>query len=209
MMINYFSKKNLLVSERLYKLLLMAYPAEFRREHGREMAQVFRDCCRQQMQQGERLGVVRFWVRIFLDLIRTAPGEHFQNLGKGRAVMKALQKLSLAILIYAAVIMTVGRFLSRWKPDIPYILGSAADSLVSFGIAFNFIALLLVTAKLLDPARAVRAACAAIVVLIVIFLAVVPGEARPDGIAMTMWVLSLLFWFGIHSIWARKRAPLP
>jgi hypothetical protein len=207
-MVNYLSKKSLAVSDRLYKLMLMVYPAEFRREYEREMAQVFRDCCRQQRQQDGKLGLARLWVRMFLDLLRTVPAEHLESLRKGGTVVKALQKLSLAILIYAGVIMTLGRFLSKWKPHIPYLLGSAADSLVSFGIAFNFIALLLVTTRLLDAMRAVRATCIAVVALIVIFLAVVPHEARPDAVAMTMWVLSLLFWFGIHSLWARKRAPM-
>ena len=32
-------------SHRLYQLLLYAYPAAFRREYGREMAQLFRDIC--------------------------------------------------------------------------------------------------------------------------------------------------------------------
>lgn len=208
-MFNCFSNKKLTTSDRLYKLLLVVYPAGFRRKYGQEMAQVFRDCHRQQMREGGKQGVVRLWVRVVLDLIRTAPEEYLQSLGKGGMVMKALQKLSLAILVYAIVILTVGRFLSKWKPHIPYILGSALDSLVSFGIAFNFIALLLVSTKLLNTARAIRAACVAIVALLVIFLAVVPGEARPDGIAVTTWVLSLLFWFGVHSIWARKRTPVP
>ena len=118
-MVNYLSKRSLSVSARLYKLLLIIYPAEFRRRYGREMAQVFRDRCRQQMQQGGKLGIARLWTRMFIDLLGTASVEHLEGIRKGETVMKALQKLSLAILIYACVILTLGRFLSKWKTHIP------------------------------------------------------------------------------------------
>jgi hypothetical protein len=73
------------------------------------------------------------------------------------------------------------------------------------GIAFNFIALVLVTTKLLRPVKAVRAACIAVVFLLAALLAFLPAEARPNGIAVTTMVLSLLFWFGAHRLWAQRR----
>jgi hypothetical protein len=52
---------------RVYRVLLRAYPAAFRREYGREMTLVFRD---QQRDSGSR---VRFWVDLACDVLRSAP----------------------------------------------------------------------------------------------------------------------------------------
>jgi len=43
-------------SERLYRALLAAYPKEFRRAYGREMAQVLRCMCREELVSGGRGG---------------------------------------------------------------------------------------------------------------------------------------------------------
>lgn len=55
-------------AERLYQLLLRAYPREFRAAYGREMTLLFRDLCR----EGE-VRSLRFWARIISDVARSAP----------------------------------------------------------------------------------------------------------------------------------------
>jgi hypothetical protein len=45
------------VSERVYRVLLLAYPREFRREHGAQMAQVFGDLCRGEKRRGGVMGL--------------------------------------------------------------------------------------------------------------------------------------------------------
>ena len=62
-------------SERLYRALLGAYPKEFRRAYGREMAQVFRCMCREEVVRGGTGGLARLWVRTLLDLLATALAE--------------------------------------------------------------------------------------------------------------------------------------
>ena len=60
------------ISERVYRLLLVAYPRRFRREYGEAMAQVFRDCCRA-AEHGQGLrGVLRLWLATLRDLAGTA-----------------------------------------------------------------------------------------------------------------------------------------
>ena len=59
-------------SERLYRLLLLAYPARFRREYGAPMVQVFRDCCRAAERQQGTLGVLWLWLATLRDLAKTA-----------------------------------------------------------------------------------------------------------------------------------------
>src|SRR5438552_13375920 len=55
--------------DRLYRVLVRLYPAEFRDEYAREMAQVLRDRARHE-------SPVRLWVDLARDLILTAPKEH-------------------------------------------------------------------------------------------------------------------------------------
>jgi hypothetical protein len=66
-------------SERLYRALLAAYPKEFRRAHGREMAQVFRCMCREEVVRGGSRGLARLWVRTLLDLLATALAERIKQ----------------------------------------------------------------------------------------------------------------------------------
>ena len=60
------------ISCKLYGLLLLAYPPEFRSEYGGQMLQVFRDCYRAEARSGWLPG---FWFRTLLDLVMTAAKE--------------------------------------------------------------------------------------------------------------------------------------
>jgi signal peptidase I len=60
---------------RLYSILLYAYPAEFRREYGRPMQQLFRDRCRDVARRGSPLATLRFAAHVFSDWLHTAAKE--------------------------------------------------------------------------------------------------------------------------------------
>lgn len=62
-------------SERTYKVLLHAYPKEFRRTHGLEMSRVFRDACRDERRHRGMAGLLGLWRRSLLDLVKTAISE--------------------------------------------------------------------------------------------------------------------------------------
>src|SRR5437867_8229644 len=55
-------------AERIYRLLLRAYPPDFRSEYGREMVLLFRDQCRE-----SDVRTVGFWARVLCDVARSAP----------------------------------------------------------------------------------------------------------------------------------------
>ncbi len=55
-------------AERVYLLLLRAYPTEFRAQYGREMVLLFRDQCR----DGD-VRTLGFWARVLGDIARSAP----------------------------------------------------------------------------------------------------------------------------------------
>ena len=62
-------------SGRLYQVLLLMYPKEFRRRYGPHMVQVFGDLCRQERERAGQIGVALLWARTVLDLLRTAASE--------------------------------------------------------------------------------------------------------------------------------------
>jgi hypothetical protein len=201
--------KSLQLSQGFYRLLLAAYPAEFRDEYGREMLLLFRDLCLEEARAKRRLGIARLWIRAFADLAHSAPRERLQNFKRGFDPLKALKTITLALIIYAGVVIICGKLLMSGKAYLPYAVGAMLDSLLSIGIAFNFVFIILLTTKLFSPVKAVRAACVASVFFVTIFLALISPAARPNAIVMTTLVLSLLFWFGAHRLWARRKENSP
>ena len=73
-------------SERVYEVLLVAYPKEYRREYGALMAQAFGDLCREQQR---RAGLALLWGRTVLDLLASAFAE------RSRTAMPALSSRRL------------------------------------------------------------------------------------------------------------------
>ena len=59
------------LSEQVYRALLFLYPADYRREYGALMVQVFRDVCRDTYRQDGLLGALLWWLRTLLDLTLT------------------------------------------------------------------------------------------------------------------------------------------
>jgi putative ABC transport system permease protein len=86
------------LAERLYRVLLRCYPAEFRDEYASEMAQLFRD----------RAGAappVRVWRDLLADLMVTAPREHAHVLMND--LRYAARMIRKAPAFTAAVVLTI------------------------------------------------------------------------------------------------------
>jgi hypothetical protein len=69
------SSQLFILSERVYRTLLVLYPADFRRAYGPQMAQVFRDVCRDTYCQGGTAGLVNWWAAALFDLLATVIAE--------------------------------------------------------------------------------------------------------------------------------------
>lgn len=201
--------RRLVLSQRLYGCLLLAYPSEFRQEYGPQMAQAFRDRCREEAKRRDQgRGLVRLWTDTLLDLLRTAPREHLENNRKGAPVMKALRTIALAIIAYALLFVLTGMFLHSNRERLPFLVGTFIDSLVAIGILFNFFFLVLATTGLLPAVRAVIVS-GAITAVLVLVLVLLSSRAAPDGgpngTAIIAMVASYLIWFGVHWMWAQKK----
>ncbi len=67
------------LADRCYRLLLLTYPAHFRRTYGYEMAQTFRAACWETLREEGNLGLLRLWGVTLSDLIATSLKEHCQS----------------------------------------------------------------------------------------------------------------------------------
>lgn len=66
-------------SERIYRLLLLAYPAEFRHIYQHEMVQTFRACQRSALHQHGKWGMASMWSFLLRDLATTVVIEHYKT----------------------------------------------------------------------------------------------------------------------------------
>jgi PPM family protein phosphatase len=93
-------------AERLYRILLWLYPVQFRRAYGREMVQTFRDCYREEQEQGD-WSIARLWGLVFSDLVTSVCVEHWKasmtfcksivGLEKESSMTNALLNLDVAL----------------------------------------------------------------------------------------------------------------
>ena len=70
-----FHRWLLRTSDRAYQCLLALYPTGFRRAYKVQMAQVFRDCCRDALRKGGVSSVVLLWMVALADLATNALSE--------------------------------------------------------------------------------------------------------------------------------------
>ena len=69
-------------SERAYRSLLRAYPRGLRDGYGDEMARLFRDLCREGLEDGGGLGLAALWARTLPELLYTALKERSTMLNR-------------------------------------------------------------------------------------------------------------------------------
>jgi hypothetical protein len=202
----------MLRSLKFFKVFLVAYPREFRREFGSDMAQVFRDCYLAEKSKSGSLGVWRLWLLTLIDLLKTAPKEHLARLGKENSHMNNLRKDALAVLGSVGVIVVAFLLLSYGrKHEVTPVLmiGRALDALITAGIVGNLIVFLLVKATKFNPLRI--ALWTFLVTNAVLFLVATLIGSRVDphfslGGVLIGYFVSFLFWLGLHLMWARLNA---
>src|SRR6185436_2722505 len=101
------------ISCKLYGLLLLAYPPEFRGEYGGQMLQVFRDCYRAEARSGWLPG---FWFRTLLDLVMTAAKERADSSGRDGVFMNRRSD-AVALAVCVGIIVVAFLLLSYGKKN--------------------------------------------------------------------------------------------
>ena len=81
------------LSESTFRRLLLAYPRSHRNEYGEDMAQVFRDQCREAWTESKTFGLAKLWLRVLPDVINTSLWERLSNLNPRKTIMSKLADL--------------------------------------------------------------------------------------------------------------------
>jgi hypothetical protein len=146
-------------SERVYSILLLAYPREFRGYYRGEMVQAFGDSCREAKRRGGALGLIMLWVRTVPDLASTAFAERSRTMRNRWLFMLVPLALAFGYAIAyvdsspgwddtgvsAAAVLGVSGLFGVLYPTRPWVWGLAVGTWIpAFGIVreFNFASLL-------------------------------------------------------------------
>ena len=119
------------VSERIYRTLLHLYPEPHRREFGDQMAQLFRDQCRDAWRMGHQAGILKLWMRTLPDLGKTCVIEQLSKIERNN-VMKYLNSKSSPTLLLAVGLLLA---LLSFAPFVPPFHGVFMVLLLSSTLA--------------------------------------------------------------------------
>jgi hypothetical protein len=106
------------LSHRFYCALLRAYPPNFRREFGHEMALVFRDSCRAAHRRRGGVGVLGQWGQTIPDMVVSVVDEHAQENFK-MAKASLVRLLAGAGIVGGALWIAFGVLTALRPPGIP------------------------------------------------------------------------------------------
>jgi hypothetical protein len=200
------------LSHKLFRLTLFAYPREFRREYGTQMAQLFRDCYREQESRGAG-AAGHLWLRTLADLLVSAPREHLESLQKESSVMTSMQRNALALGTCLAIIVIALLLLSYGRShEVSSILffGRTLDALATAGIVGNLIIFLLKITKL-NPIKTALWTMLAVNSVLLILAWIIGSRVDPSfkiGSVLVAYVVSFLVWLGLHWVWAQRPTPI-
>ena len=95
----------------LYALLLRAYPATFRRDYGSRMTRVFRDSCRDAVQQRGFASLIALCIHTFFDLFINAYLEQWHSFKEGAYSMVTSKRTGNSPLrLWIALVTTIIAF---------------------------------------------------------------------------------------------------
>jgi hypothetical protein len=185
----------------LYSILLLAYPRQFRRQYGSQMSLLLLDC---QRQARNTPAVFRLWLRALMDLVKTVPVEHLQNMREENGFMSKLQTNLVAIggcvllIIGAMLLLSYGR--SHQVSSI-LVFGYVLDAIAFTGLVGNFIVFLLAKLTSLRPLRIALWTFLILAVGSVLAATVITGRLDPN--VVVGYIVSILFWYGLHWLWTQ------
>jgi len=152
-------------------------------------------------------------LRTVFDLIRTAPLEHLNNLREENKLMRKLHTDLVAI--GACVLLIVGALLllnygrSHQVSSI-LLFGHVLDALVFTGVVGNLIVFLLVKLTSLRPLRVAFWTFLIVCLVPALALTVIAATGNSNISApnvLSGYLVSFLFWYGLHWLWANKLKP--
>lgn len=198
------------ISPRVYRFLLLAYPAQFRREYGPLMTQVFRDSYRFERRRDKKFSLLQLWLQTFLDLLQTVPQQHLENLGKEKSFMNNLRRDALAVVGCLAIILIAFFLLQYGKShNVSSILlfGYILDAVITTGLIGNLIVFILAKATRFNSLRVALWTFLVVTIVPAVLVSLIGSRVDPQfnlGGVVVGYVVSFLFWYGLHWMWAQK-----
>jgi len=139
-------------AEGIYNALLSLYPLEFRARFGPEMAQLFRDCCRDALQKGEIAILVAFLVQVTKDLfssvLRERCREMLRPLDSDHPVMTLIDSLLIPSIV-TANLLVLGPILTLLIQGVPAVHAPIEQFMLTSGFFSFAIGSLAVVASLI------------------------------------------------------------
>ncbi len=112
----------LVVSEYVYKALLVVYTREFRSEYGPQMAQAFRDLCQEELGRGGVVGLAKLWLFTVLDLARTALAERSSGRANDKElIVKDYKLASIGFILVLAPLFFVSASLLKYGLGVGFL----------------------------------------------------------------------------------------
>lgn len=195
------------LSCRVYRMLLAAYPADFRREYGPLMLQVFRDSARDIKRRDGKLATGKFWLAILGDLVVSASKQHIENVREVNDPMNNMRRDLIAVVGCAVIILAAFMLLSYGRAhEVSSLLvfGRILDAVVFTGVVGNLIVFLLVKLTRWDSFRIACWTFLVVSALPALLLAVIGSRIDPQfrlGATMLAYVVSFIFWLLLHYLW--------
>ena len=193
------------ISCKLYGLMLLAYPPEFRQKFGNEMVQVFRDSYRLET---SRRSLPGFWLWTLFDLVVTAMkerayGSRKENLIMNRNIVALLG--CIGVIVVAFVLLTYGR-----RNNVASILwfGYILDAVVVSGVIGNLIVFVLAKLTKRDPFRIALWTFATVHAALLLFIVLVISRVDPGfnlGVVVA-YPISFVIWTALHFAWWRRQS---
>jgi hypothetical protein len=188
-------------AERIYRLLLRTYPADFRARYGREMILLFRDQCRE-----ADAGSPRFWAAVIWDVARSAPAlraEMWRAPGhENTGILEAIMKLAATLTVLLGAFVAVNALteaLGAGTPGGRYLLAIVLGALAGALLLAAGIALLRRTPSGRQAARLALIASLATVVTARLLHPWMSVLSQLVGIGLPVALLIALHWPRRHS----------
>lgn len=217
------------VSGRVYRVLLLAYPEDFRQEYGPHMVQTFEDLCREELGKSRATGLIGLWVRMLLDLATAAFVERSRATRRGLSYLGERNlTLGKLMLVNAAILLLCGLALTN-APVVIELYGFAPPPIGSpnpadwvsmafarfFGVTCLAFGLLLWAVSRVAETEARRAVSGVLFLANLFGVLLLLGQQTQIWLSVVGWItvlVHLLFAIGYGLFWFKSfdtLAPLP
>jgi hypothetical protein len=185
-------------AERIYRLLLRAYPPDFRAEYEREMVLLFRDQC-----QESDVRTVGFWAAVICDVARSAPAlraEAWRARGsESTRTIEVIMKLAAMLTVLVGVFGILNAMV-EWGAALTGTIGGMHALALLLGVFASVLLLAAGVAILRPTSRGRQAGRLALLASLVLFIAArllfpwMSVFSQLVGIGLPVAFLIALYW---------------